>query len=210
MKVDFKVEGNELILKKKLSKNETYKVNNMKGMYQLAIYDTPEWVNGITSMCEDDLHILMIDYDNVCKWIMEHDLNRLINLGSSAFIILFTKEEEINGETIGNYQAICLDKMLPSEVVEKQRMTHGDKSYFSMPLRKPFRSWTLRTSGKGKRNGPKFLGIIGKDKNLDNETSSAHYQWLVKQYRIPKIEYKSPDGLTKLYKNVYETLNRLE
>jgi hypothetical protein len=141
---------------------------------------------------------------------MLKDLNFLCNeFGRSPFIIIKSKEEIVDGNVIGNYQAICLDKMTSAEVVYYQRMTHCDMAYTTMPLRNVFRSWVLRATEKGKRKKPEFSCMVG-DKNLSNFTSTAHYKWLRKQYNIPEIKYSNGDKLKKLFKNTYETWSRTE
>lgn len=206
-----KVDLNNGVLKfcHTLTKGQQYKITENKGMFQLAIYNEPSWVVGISSLCEDEAHhVLFLDYDQTSFWVMIKDLERLAEQYSPFFIIC-SKEEEKEGVKVGNYQAISLDKLYPSEIIDIQRTTHCDGAYIGMPTRNMFRSWVLRTSGKGKRPAPKFACVVG-NKNLDHPTSKAHYTWLRKFYNVPEIKYKNMDNSTKLFRNVYETLNRLK
>jgi len=210
MKVDVKLVRNKLVVSKLLSKDERYKVTESKGMFQLAVYKEPAWVVGISSMCEDNqFHCLFLDYDKIARWIMEKDLERLSKI-YGPFIVVSSKREKKEGIEVGNYQAINCGKHFPSEIIEIQRTTHCDGAYLSMPLRNQFRSWVLRTSSKGSRKAPKYLTVIGKDEQLDLEVSRAHYEWLKKCYKVPLINYKNIDSSKQMYKNVYETGNRLK
>lgn len=205
--VIFKAENNEIVLKKKLSKNETYKLNNRDKTCVLVIYKKLEEAIGVTSLCENGKHIIMIDWDNICQWIAERDITRIIKEDKlSPFYFFCSKEKKIDGETIGNYHTYSLTQKYPAGIVEIQRKTHCDRAYVTMPLRSPFRSWCIRTSEKKGRNRPKFLKIIG-DKNLDNEVSEAHLNLLTKLYNIPKLKYTNLDGSKILFKNVYKTGN---
>lgn len=215
MKIDYQYKKNKISLSKKISKGMKFKVTNNDDMFILSIFNKPKLVAGITSMCGDGKHILFLDYDDTCKWVVEKDIERLIenNPYITPFYIFTTKEEKIDGELIGNYHVICLQKFTPHEIVNLQLMTHCDSAYSTMPLRKPFRAWVLRIGKKCKRDRPKFLDIImSKNYNehtVNNEISSAHLDLLSKLYRLPKIEYLNQDNLKVIYKTIYETLNRV-
>jgi len=203
--VDIKKHGRKLVLIHLLDKDETYKINERKGIFSLAIFKKPQWVKGITSYCEDGQHILCLDYDSICYWIVKKELEDLSDI-HGPFIVFKTREKIINGEKVGHYHSYCLKKFLPNEIVRIQRQTHCDSAYTTMPLRSIYRSHVLRLSDKEGSNKPTFVEIIGKDKMLDYEISEAHYNILCKLYKqIQDIDYKVKDGLKKIYFNVYET-----
>lgn len=205
--INFEVKRDEIVLRKKLAKDETYKLNNRNKTCALIIYKKLEEAIGVTSLCKDGKHIIMVDWDNVVRWIPENDINKIISEERlSPFYFCCSKENEIDGEIIGNYHSCCLTKKYPAEIVEIQRKTHCDNAYITMPLRNPFRSWVIRTSEKKSRDRPKFLKVIGNE-NLNNEISEAHLNLLTKLYNIPKIEYTNRDGSKILFKNVYKTGN---
>ena len=97
MKVNFKKDKNEILLKYKLKKGEQYRVRNSRDIFSLAILKKPEPVSGITSYCEDGKHILFLDYDNVCKWIVEKEIEE-ISKTTNRFYLFTTKEKEVNGD----------------------------------------------------------------------------------------------------------------
>jgi len=117
---------------------------------------------------------------------------------------------------VGHYSAISITKCETGSIPRYQRETHCDNAYITMPLRNRFRSWVLRTSQKGKRTVPEFLGVIGDiNKEYDNPVSSPHLSLLKKIAKsqgiiLPNIKYKYADGSRTLYKNIYETRSRIE
>ena len=205
--VDLKVKGNEIVLKKKLAKDETYKLNNRDKTCSLIIYKKLKEAIGYTSMCSNNKHIILSDYDNVCKWIVEKDLKMIIKkYYLSPFYIFVSKERKVDGEKIGNYHCVCLTKKTPNEIVCILGETHCDSAYKTLPLRNIYKSWIIRTSNKGKRGVPKYIGFTGTE-NLTNEISEAHLNLLKKLYKIPNIKYTKLDGSKTLFKNVYKTGN---
>jgi hypothetical protein len=206
MNIDgLKVIGNKLVLEYKLKKDETYKVNNKTNIFSVSIYKKPQRVRGISSMCEDGKHVFFLDYDGVCKWIVETELEELSLKLKSPFYLFCTKEEIIEEELVGHYHAICLTKLLPKDIVRLQDTTSCDKAYTSMPLRNRFRSWVLRLSDKKGSNKPEYVGCCGYQEIVYPESSSAHLKLLASLYDLPKIDYRNLDGLSKIYLNEYET-----
>jgi len=201
--INLNIEKEEIVLRKKLLKDETYKVNNKDNMYSLVIFKKPQWVSGVTSMCEDMKHILMIDWDDTCRWIVESELKMLSKL-YTPFYFLKTKEEVKDGIVFGNYHAICLEKFYPHQIVEIHRKTSCDKAYTTMPRRNVFRSWVLRLSGKKGSGKPQYIKTIGRE-NLRSEISQAHLSLLNKLFKLPKLKYTNKDGFKKIYLNRYET-----
>lgn len=207
IKPDFKVNKEVITLSYRLKKGEEYKINSKENIFYLIINKKFQQVIGITSMCEDGRHIIMIDWDNTCKWIVLNDIQKIIGLFDlSPFYLFTTKEKKIENEIVGNYHSICLTKLHPHEIVGILNKTHCDYAYQTMPTRNIFRSWVLRTSYKGKREPPKFLEIIGKD-NLKNQVSQAHLNILTNLYKLPYLMYANKDGLKKYYVNIYDTGN---
>lgn len=203
MKEEIQLKNNILILKKKLAKDDTYRINERKGIFTLTIFKKPQWTKGVTSYCNDGKHILYLDFDGICRWIVEKELEILAEK-YSPFYMFYTKEKEKDGEIVGNYHAISLEKFWPAEIVDIQRTTSCDNAYTTMPLRNIFRSWVLRQADKKGSGRPQFIKVIGK-KNLYKGISKSHLMFLEKVYKIPKIDYKNLDNSTKIYFNEYET-----
>lgn len=201
-----KINKNTISITHKLKKDELYKINKSSKFYSVHIFKKPIEVVGFTSMCEDLKHILLIDYDYIARWIVEKEalmIQKKYKL--TPFYLFTTNEIKKNGLCYGNYHLICLTKMSAYRVFSILQETHADVNFSNMPLRTPFKSWVLRTSNKGVRSRPKYLGLLGRMVNLNNEVSEAHLKFLDKLYNVDKIKYNNLDGLKTIYKNIYET-----
>ena len=163
-----------------------------------------EKTRGISSICEDLTHILFLDYDNIDKKIVMKELRQLQHDYLLTPFYLFTTKEK-NG--IGNYHAICLTKLNPSEVIHIQQQSHCDSNYITMPIRNKYRTWVLRCFSKGKRESPKYIGLVGDIDYLDNEISEAHLNFLRTVYNVDKVPYEDLDGLRTIQGEEYKTLN---
>lgn len=159
-----------------------------------------EKVKGISSMCDDMKHILFLDYDNMQKDLVLKELLDMQDRFKLTPFYLFTTKE-------GNYHAICLTKLMPSEVIRIQQETHCDSNYITMPIRNKYRSWVIRVSEKAGRKPPEYIGLVGELINLENEISSAHLNWLDIWKQVDKVDYTKPDGLKRLGGQEYITLN---
>jgi len=207
MKVNFEINGNAILLQKELNKDETYKVRDSKGIFSLHIFKKPQMTTGVTSYCDDSSHVLFIDYDNVCRWIVEKELESIAQLYDTPIYLFKTKEEKIDKEVVGNYHAICLRKFHAFEINRLLReQTSCDVNFVSMPRRSVFRSWVLRISNKRGSNKPKFVKLMGYGLTTCNtKISEAHLKFLNTIYKLPTVEYTNKDGLSKVYFNKYET-----
>ncbi|MEA2037529.1 MAG: hypothetical protein U9O94_08520, partial [Nanoarchaeota archaeon] len=72
--IEISIKAKKLILKKELCKEDCYREVNKENYYSLSIFKKPTTVTGISSRCADGLHVLFLDYDSVCKWIVEQDI----------------------------------------------------------------------------------------------------------------------------------------
>lgn len=200
--MDFKISGKSISLQHTLKKGETYKTFNKKNIFSLYIYNKPQTVKGVTSMCEDGKHILCLDYDNICYWIVRKEVEKLSEKYGVMFIFK-TKESNVLGEIVGNYHVYCLSKFYPGDIVRIQQETHCDSAYTSMPLRNIYRSWVLRISGKIGSGKPEFKEMIGSPNN--HKVSTAHYLFLKEFCEMDHLIFQYQDNFKKLYFNVYET-----
>lgn len=191
--------GNEIIIREKLKKKETWKVFNGDKIKSFTVYKKPEIVIGYSNICADGDYILIIDYDNVDISVVREDYMCLQDKFSVTPAYLFETSEN-------SYHVVCLEKFNSFEISNMLIYTRCDANFSTMPLRNPFRSWVLRISPKGKKKKPKLLGVLGKIQSLDYEISSAHLNFLKKMYpKLQKIDFNKEDNLTKLKINKYET-----
>ena len=151
----------------------------------------------------------MLDYDNTAKWIVEQDITLIQDKYTlPPFYLFTTKEEKADNTIYGNYHLICLRRFNTNEIFNIIHETHSDNAYKTMPLRNIFRSYVLRTSSKGKRSRPKYLGVIGKKINLEHEISKPHLTLLESLYpTLTQLDYTQLDKFKELFKDVYETSN---
>jgi len=167
-----------------------------------------EQTKGISSVTDDFSHILMADFDYISKnyligWLKYIQKKEKL----TPFYLFTTKEEMQNGECVGNYHAQCLTKRPKSEVSSILKDSPCDKAYASMWKRNKRRVWVLRVIGKGDRDAPKYLGIIGEHINLNNPVSEAHLKFLELAYGVDFIDYTNLDGLKTIEGHSYETYN---
>ena len=196
-----------LTFKKKLGKNETYKVSQGKKFFSLHIFKKPQLLKGISSYCSDGKHVIFIDWDNVPKWLVEQDYERIQKEYNLPPGYLFTtKEEVVSDETFGSYHIICLAKFYPKQVYEILTKTHADVNFMSMPVRNKFRNWILRISDKKRKSKPSFVSILNFQKEFSDvfEISSAHLDFLYKLYEFPAIDYVNLNESDKIFLQEYE------
>lgn len=197
-RMEVKVNGGTLVLKHKLKKNETYRISEGSKFKSVTIMKKPQIVKGFSNECEDTMGILVIDYDNCDKSVVEEDFRAIQGRYGLPIGYLFKTKDN-------NFHIICLKKFTQTQLYEILQNTRADENFKTMLLRNPYRSWVLRLSDKKGSKKPKFLGLIGENKNLGYEISSAHLNLLQKLYKLPKIDYKKKDNLKELRINVYET-----
>jgi hypothetical protein len=75
--MEVKLKNNILNIKRKLNKDETYKISKGEKYTTINIYKKPQIIKGIASYCEDGKHVLFIDYDNVPIWLVKQDYSIL-------------------------------------------------------------------------------------------------------------------------------------
>lgn len=207
MKVQFT--NRTIVLKHKLKKEESYKVNKEKNFFSIVIYKKPTIITGITNATEDHRYIGFFDYDSVALDLVKEDVKILQKkYHLPKFYLFTTKKESKNGIIIGNFHLINLRKFPYDKIRKIINDSRCDWKYKSMCDRSYWKSWVLRISNKEKRQRPKFIGILGNNKNLNYQISSPHLKMLQKIYpNIPHINYSNKDKLKKVFMQQYETLN---
>jgi len=205
--MEIKLDKNRnLIIKHKLVGKEMYKISSGKNFKTISIYKETQLCQGWSSKTPVNKHILLFDWDGTHKSVVLEDIRHIQRLFSlpPAYIIT-TKQEEQDGEIIGNFHAIILSKHTSREAFEIMGETNIDSNFITSPLRKASKSWVLRSGSKKGSGKPKFLEIIG-DKNLDKEISTAHKKLLSKLFpEIIHPAYKNEDKNSQIKIQIYET-----
>lgn len=180
-----------------------------KNSFSLAIVKKPDKeCFGMTSRCDDLKHILLIDYDNIERDLVEREYSQLqkeFHLPPAYFFATKELTSGVSGRKYGNYQIRCLKKLPFHKIEEILQKTHCDPFYKSMFKRSRYKAWVLRDSKKGDREKPAYLGIIGENKNLDGKISLAHLLKLKKLYDIDIVEYNNVDDNIELVNTSYLT-----
>src|SRR3990167_4902696 len=183
MEVDFIHENGSIYLKRKLQKNEMFNIRNTPKSFTISIQKTAVMCDGISSMTDDNHHVLFIDWDYVPDWLPIKDIMLIQEKFKTPPHYLFcsseiTEENSFFGEKIhekfGNYHAVCLAKYHPQEIREMLGVTHCDALYVTIPNRTRYKAWVLRVGKKGIYESPQFIKAVGNMENMDKQISSAH------------------------------------
>lgn len=205
--MEVKIDKNRnLIIKHKLGNKELYKISNGKNFKTISIYRATQLCQGYSSKTEDNRHILLFDWDGVYKSVVLEDIRHIQKLFSlPPAYLLTTKQQEQDGQIVGNFHAVILSKHTSREAFKIMGETNIDSNFRDSPIRKASRSWVLRNGSKKGSRKPKFLEIIGEE-NLDREVSSPHKKLISKFFpKIKHPKYSHEDTLNKIYMQVYET-----
>jgi hypothetical protein len=165
---------------------------------------------GFWDICEDGLHVILLDYDAIDRIFMFQDLRWLQKaFRLSDFHVLTTKQEKMDicgrEETIGSYHCICLDKVPFATAVEIIQRSHCDAAFKRGAFLNIARVWTLRAF-EDYRPKPHYITTV-KSPFAEYQQSSAHAEFLKKNYGIP-VRLSNPDGLELLWLEMYKTKNK--
>lgn len=193
-----------------LGKNEMYRINKGGKSQSVSIFKKPQVCMGFSSRTKDGFHILLLDYDDVEKYVVLEDIKRLqTEQGLPPAYLFTTGVSTENGEEVGNFHVVFLSKVFASEAYELMKQTHIDANFHDSPIRTKYKSWVLRMGSKVGSKKPKFLRIIdyAPQPISDFPISTAHKNLLSKLY--PKIKHpdyaKLEDGLNDIRIQQYET-----
>ena len=89
--------------------------------------------------------------------------------------------------------------------MEIQNDAQIDWKYKEMVKRSRYKSWVLRTEEKGDKQKPKFIGVIGKIENMENEVSKAHLNKLKEIGVNVVLPYKNIDDNDEIFITYYTT-----
>ena len=203
--MEIEKKDNEITIKVKLKRNETYRISEGRNFKGITIFKKTQLCQGYSSKTEEGKHILLFDWDATYKDVVLDDIKHIRKLFSLPPAYLFTtNQKEQDGQIIGNFHAVILSKHTSKEAFEIMKETNIDENFVTSILRKASRSWVLRYSSKKGSKLPKFLEIIGNE-NLDKKISTAHKKLLSKFFEIKHPHYKNEDCLDQIRIQCYET-----
>jgi hypothetical protein len=164
-------------------------------------FDT-EFTLGIRNSTPDGKRVIFLDYDQILfdeELIPELEfLQKKYEL--SDFYILRSSQK------VGNYHAICLDKMKAREWVKLIEETTCDNNYKKIPVLAGHRNWVLRCWKKGDSQKPKLLRILYSPHHKRTKSLAhamhLHYMYGIRIEKLIKLDNNKQLGIVN-----YKTLN---
>lgn len=160
--------------------------------------------SGISSLCEDGNHIILIDYDDISEIIVKNELKNIISKEKLGPFYLFKSSYK-------SYHARCVQKVKKHIATRIIMNTSADEGYKLLPQKSNHGTWVNRTEPKKIRNkvikeAPSFLYVI-ESKYLNNRSSLAHLLYLHHKYgdSLPLIPYTNMDKSTQVIQHIYQT-----
>lgn len=146
----------------------------------LTISYTPYTIvkcTGIFSLCRDNKHIPLFDFDNILESRVLRDIEVLQEKYplSTAYLLTTRRMLKNNKDLHGNYLVFFLEKFLYRDVIKMVNETHADDLYKRVEDFQD-KGFVIRTSQKGVRPAPELIKIIpNRNSNKEtNEKSNAH------------------------------------
>ncbi len=167
-------------------------------------------VKGITSRCADGSHVLFLEFDQTFRWLVE-DYARIIQHKyklPTIYMIRSSVGKYEDGSEVGSYHLICPAKLTIGQICDIQSFVPIDRNYAHAWVYNYYKSWVLRTSWKGVKKPPMFLGLIKSNDTGRYQISTTHKKILEKHYSAPKVKYKREDGSDKLFYCTYKTAHK--
>ncbi|MEM1540408.1 MAG: hypothetical protein QXJ07_03385 [Candidatus Bathyarchaeia archaeon] len=154
---------------------------------------------GLSSLCPDGSHIVMLDYDQIAYKKVVKDIRQLQNnfrLGDVALI-----------KTKNGYHAYAVTpKFKYNELCEVIQASECDPWFKDKDCRENMRQVILRISRRGSAPIPRFKCIIPSNHNGQSEASLGHWLFLKWFYGAPLRYPAKNDGSNKILVYLYKTL----
>lgn len=143
---------------------------------------------------------VFLDYDNVDDERLRDELVYLQELyGLGDFYIFATNE-------FGRH-AICIDRLALRDAIKVLDDSTCDWVFKKGVSINEYRTWILRTIGKGERPKPEFLYAVESPYNSQRIQSQAHGEFLQRHYQCP-VRLTNPDGNEELEIQGYKTSSK--
>jgi len=194
--MEIKVKDKEIVIRHKLKRGENYRIQKGKKFESVTFFNKPIVMSGYSNMCDDNKGIILMDYDSVDFKVLEEDYQHLQKKWKlpQSYVV----------KTDKGYHLVCLKKYFMSEIYQILRESRCDINFTNSPTNTPYRSYVLRLSAKINGKRPKFVGMLGENKNLQYEISKAHLTLLNKIFKLPKINYRKIGKCHKIKLQLYE------
>lgn len=168
-------------------------------------YRTPDtWTFGMTSRCKDGFHVLFFDYDNDNFLGIKDEIQALQEFYKLSTAYVFENDKE------RSYHVIILDKFPLRKAYKILSNSNVEWSYTNSVKMIRGHEWVLRSTYKGERNIPKYLGTIESKWNNERQISTAHKIFLEKYYGVKMKPYLKEDCSKIIPMVWYNTGNRVK
>jgi hypothetical protein len=153
---------------------------------------------GVSSLCRDGKHVVMLDYDGLDYDEVAEDVQRLQHAYRLPDAVLL--------ETKNGFHTYILAKFSYGEVCEIVGDSKCDEWFKSPSCRKSMKQIILRISPRGCTQAPRFLTVIPSRWHEYRKQSLAHYLFLRWLFGAPLRRPWHNDGSNKVLVYLYKTL----
>jgi len=178
--------------------------------------------SGICSRCFDHQHALFFDYDHKIREFVMEDLTILANgwLNAPGIMPYLLGRIYVFQTGRTNFMAICPDKYHVATAHAIMRRSSCDFAFKSGARRiSETATWVLRTTPKGSRTPPRYIGHVDNEftlgrrlKSFGNIKSLAHMLYMHQHMGVPykDIIWEPNDGCKDITSVSYNTATRLD
>jgi hypothetical protein len=153
---------------------------------------------GISSLCHDNQHVIMIDYDALNFEDATRDVQKLQKK--------FRLSDALLCQTIHGFHCYILDKFPYAKICEIIKESEADPWFKSAECRQKMGMVILRISSRGGSPPPVFKAIIPSRWSGIHVQSLAHWAFLRWFYGAPLKYPVYNDGSDKILVYLYKTL----
>lgn len=144
---------------------------------------------GITSRCDDGLHVMFLDYDLATPDRLEfvaNDVQFLQNLYGAGTAYVFA--------TRHGFHVMFLEKHYIDETYDLMRHSASDMGHHTVPMYGVTKQWVLRVTKKRGEKKIRYLGKIDVPTPPPFERSRAHANFLYDYYNVPEEHLRCKTG----------------
>jgi hypothetical protein len=157
-----------------------------------------KWVNGLSSLTEDNKNVIFFDFDNTTLFELTKILKQIQKKYALSDIYVFKTN-------VNNFHAICLDKFSFGSIIEIHRLTRGyDNKHDKHSIPRGY--WVLRVNEKRGKDKPVYLKTIKSKHNSLWGRSNAHRKYLNLKYGLGIKKLNNFDCLSNIIIDTYQTI----
>jgi hypothetical protein len=171
------------------------------------VFDREKWLKlcmegktciGLSSVCADSKHVVLLDYDGLPLIDVVEDFKELQRKFKLPYACLV--------KTKNGYHVYCLAKFTYDKLFEIIEASECDPWFKDRECRENMKQVILRISARGRTPPPRFKAVIPSRWNGYHETSFAHWIFLKWFFKAPLPYPENNDGSRRLLIFLYKTL----